>query len=544
MKDLGFELRLLWRIGLRKLRTLIKGPPSPPDFIRAAHYFSDGWALNMWQILDTRHIKRELLAVKEDGFNTIILVVPWRGFQTDQLSPAYDSFYEGKLRSVMAAAERLNLSIIVRVGYSHQVFVDSHLSGIRQAQRLLIDTETCEAWLDYLRRLYRICHGYHSFYQGFLSWEEFWHAFANWQLLDEPTRQEMAVSSGFLDYLAAQGINEVNEIPKPDGPLQAEYHGFTNASIRETYNKATQAFPGLGMEFRVDKERLPDGDAFYWAKNDDYADIDALRYSYWAPFMGAKNEGEKLSAAEASHLLEHMLDDVSFGGERPNHVVDQFNFVDETPLFKGVHAEIADEEVADFLRNSVPLFLEKSRGYGIWSYRDYRQNILFNARFLRGLHGWEVSGGRVKTLRKAGIQFGAGAVLRQYLPPPVSGLQHKVGFSSLFLAVALRKKLAGARLEARINAGSWHELELSNASCELSVEIELNAGLVKADGVILEMRNIGRTIDVNAVTLFHWVFRGGFRFEDGTPARHHEALVAFNRALALHSTLEESDQTH
>ena len=64
---------------------------SHPPFVRAAHYFSDGWPLNFWQIMDPGKLIEELSQIIGDGFNTIILVIPWRGFQSDQLKPEYST---------------------------------------------------------------------------------------------------------------------------------------------------------------------------------------------------------------------------------------------------------------------------------------------------------------------------------------------------------------------------------------------------------------------------------------------------------------------
>lgn len=536
MKGVLFQLRLLRRVLLRKARTALQGAPTHPEFVRAAHYFSDGWALNVWQILAPSRVLSELRTIREDGFNTIILVVPWRGFQVDQLHPVYDDFYERQIRRVLAAAEKIGLSVIVRVGYTHQVFVDSHVSGVIQAQRLLVDEETREAWLDYLHRLYLICHGYRSFRQGFLSWEEFWHAFHFWQLGKEQFRQERAEKSGFLAYLAMEGVEGVDAIPEPGGASQADYHAFTNARIRQMYEYAAQAFPGLGMEVRVDKDRLQEGDSVRWANNDHYTDIDSLRYTYWAPFMGASNEGEKLDAEQAAGLFEHMLNEISKDGGHPNHVVDQFNFVDETPEFKNTHAEIAEEEVAGFLQRAVPLLRGRSRGYGVWAYRDYRQNILYNARFVMGLRGWQAPRGGARRRRRGGIRLAAGAVLRQHIPPPLSGLQRRVVIDTLHLAVARRRPSTRAGLQVRINTGPWQAVSFDDAALESLLEIAVHFGSIMADGLILEIINTGDTLELESLALFHWVFRGGIRLEDGTPSRHHQAVVAFNRALATDQT--------
>jgi hypothetical protein len=481
--------------------------------------------------MDPRKISGELRAIQQDGFNTIILVIPWRGFQVDQLQPAYDSFYERQLNRVLAAADKLGLSVIVRVAYTYQISMENNLSGITQAQRLLIDEDTRRAWLDYLAYIYRICHSYRCFRQGFLSWEEFWHAFGSWQLRDSRPRMELATTTGYLDYLRARGIEGVTEIPRPGDPAHTSFHAFTNHRIREFYELALSVFPGLSMEFRVDKERLQTGDSIEWLRNDDFSDHHDLRFSYWAPFMGAENAGERLDAERAAHLFEHMLDEVSNHGRHPRHVVDQFNFVDETPKFKGIHAEIQEDQVAEFLQLSVPLLRRKARGYGIWAYRDYRQNVLFNARFLMGIKGWELPRGRCRLLRCGGIRLASGAILRQYLPPTIAGLQRGVGFDQLVLQIALHKVPVGPGLQVRINAGPWMPLALEAEKKQYMVEIPVDFGGIMADGLILELKNEGTSLDVYSLWLYHWVFRGAIRREDATPSRHYEAVVAFNESL-------------
>lgn len=532
MSSLASSLRHLQHVAIRKLRTLTQGPPEHPEFVRAVHYFSDGWALDMWQVVDPRKISDELRAIKQDGFNTIILVVPWRGFQTDQLQPQYDTFYERQLNRVLRAADALDLSVIVRVAYTYQIAMENNLSGITQGQRLLTDEDTRLAWLDYLATVYKICRSYRCFRQGFISWEEFWHAFGSWQLRNLRPRRELAVTTGYLSYLAARGIEDVTEIPAPGDPAHASFHAFTNHRIRELYELARTVFPDLSMEFRVDKERLQTADETQWLRNDDFADLPGLRFSYWAPFMGAENIGEKLDAFRAAHLLNHMLDEVSNLGNHPTHVIDQFNFVDEAPKFKGVHAEIIEEQVAEFLQLAVPLLREKSRGYGIWAYRDYRQNVLFNSRFLMGMKGWQALRARCRALPRGGVRMAPGAILRQYLPPTVAGLQRSVSFENLQLDIALHKVPSRHGLQVRINAGPWMSLQLETTRKLYTVEIPIDFGGVIADGLILELKNDGPALDIYSMWLYHWVFRGGIRLEDGAPSRHIEALVDFNNSLA------------
>jgi len=529
--ELKYQTRRLWQIAVRKLRTIIQGPPIHPDIVKAAHYFADGWTLNMWQVVDRRRIDDDLEMIKSDGFNTIIIVVPWRGFQLDQLEPAYDAFYMRQLRRVMAAADRRGLSVIVRVSYSHQTHPEDTLSGITQAQRLLLDEETRQAWLHYLGRLYEICHGYRSFRQGFLCWEEFWHAFRRWQMYKPKIRKRLAIASGFSAYLGEQSVEGISEIPRPEHDDYPYFHAFANARVREMYELAASVFPGLSMEFRVDKDRQQDNSSAPWLSNDNYSDLLDLRYSYWAPFMGAANEGEQLDAQQAAELFSHMLQEVSDLGRIKNHVVDQFNFLDSTPQYQGVHAEISNSEMPAFLKRAAPLLREYSAGYGVWAYRDYVQNVMYNARFLMGMRGWQLVRGKCTVLRRGGVRLGSGGLLRQRLPARGGALQSAVDFESLTLQIDLHRRPADVNLEVRINSGPWMRLEPGLTEQSITLEYPVDRVMIVESGVVFELRNNGSALSIYTVYFYHYLYRGGIRLEDGTPSLHHQAVVSLNRDL-------------
>ncbi len=533
MSELAYHLHNNYRTFVRKLHTVIKGPKIHPPFVRAAHYFSDGWVLNFWQVMDPRSLDSELKQIIDDGFNTIILVVPWREFQNNQFDPQYDTFFVKQLRRAMAAADRHDLSVIVRVGYSHQIPEGAALSGMTQAQRLLTDPDTQKSWLHYLGRLFEICHGYRSFRYGFLSWEEFWHAFARWQHYPLEYRTTLANDTGFSAYLTSHKLPDILAVPRLEEPEHGHYHAFINYRIAQMYTLALAVFPRLAMEIRVDKDRIIDAEgAIQWVDNDTYNDIADTRMTYWAPFMGAENQGEQLSAKQATVLLSHMLDGVSDGGSSPNHVVDQFNFIDEAPKFKGIHAEIETTQVADFLTLAAPLLAEKSSGYGIWAYRDYRQNLLYNARFLMGQRGWLPSSGHCKFHSKGGLRLGAGAILRQVLPTRIAGLQSAVPFDHLKLQVDTHGILTeNHKLSVKINASHWVPLLHNEDGSALIVDIPVYAPIVQHDGIAFELRNEGSAVEISILWLYHYIYRGAIRRESGEPAEHHSALVEFNKQL-------------
>ena len=543
MNQLNYRLYRHYRTTIRKIRTVLQGPKVHPSYIRAAHYFSDGWVLNFWQIMDVQKLDADLKQIVRDGFNTIILVVPWREFQNDLFTPSYDPFYIAQLDRVMAAADRHNLSVLVRVAYCHQIPEQAGLSGLTQAQRLLTDPDIQRGWLHYLARVFEICHGYRSFHYGFLSWEEFWHAFARWQLYPLELRTKLAKDTGFSDYLAERGITDIHAIPRVDEPEHEQFHAFINHRVASMHRDALSVFPRLGMEIRVDKDRLVDGNGdTQWLINDAYGELEQSRLTYWAPFMGAANEGEVLSADQAVGLLSHMLDEITDQGKNTNHVIDQFNFVDEAPKFKGVHAEIKTDLVPAFLAAAAPILAAKSAGYGVWAYRDYRQNLLYNARFLMGMRGWTHSSGHLSLRRKGGIRLGNAAVLRQVLPARVAGLQNAVPFDRFTLRVDTHGCLSpGHSLSVKINSDRWRALQRSADDESLTIEIPVDRPIVLEDGIIIELRNDGAPLDIAMLTLYHYVFRGALRLESGAPSTHHAALVAFNEQLEAITKEPDSD---
>jgi hypothetical protein len=505
---------------------------APDDYVRATHYFGDGWALNFLHVVDSDSLRRDFAQIKADGFNTVIIVVPWRGFQIDHYSPEYDPFYVEQLHRVMAAAQNARLAVIVRISYAHQILDVQPLSGLTMMQRLLTDPDTQAAWLDYCETVYRICAGYGCFRQCFLSWEEFWHAFWRWQLYKPEFRGELADEIGFSKYLNEQRIEGISGIPRPEEPEYDVFHGFVNHRIRQMHALASSRVPGLGIEIRVDKDRHVTADeSVAWLNNDNFGDLPVTRYTYWAPFMGAENRGEILSSEQALHLLEHALGEWTDDGEHPSHIIDQFNFVDDAPKFRGVHARIAESDIGDFLSAAVPLLRQRSQGFGIWAYRDYRQNLLFNPRFLNGLAGWRCARGRAVSSRHGGVALSGGAVLRQFLPAQISGLQRAVTFDSLTVAVRLSRPLgSSSALWVRFNAGEWLSVG-EEVDGEYLLEVPVKRPMIIEDGIVLEIKQGGAKVLLDRMFLYHVVFRGGFRRENGEPSEHYAHVVAFNRAL-------------
>ena len=87
-----------------------------PSYLKAATYVSDAWVSNFWNS-ESDHMDEELAQIAADGFNSIVLVVPWREFQPGVLPLSYNRYAFQKLDKVMNAARAHGLMVELRVGY-------------------------------------------------------------------------------------------------------------------------------------------------------------------------------------------------------------------------------------------------------------------------------------------------------------------------------------------------------------------------------------------------------------------------------------------
>ena len=82
----------------------VKAEAAVPGYLKAATYFSDAWVTNFWNT-ESDHMEEELTQIAADGFNSIILVIPWREFQPTMMPVSYNSYAFKKLDAVMKASQ-------------------------------------------------------------------------------------------------------------------------------------------------------------------------------------------------------------------------------------------------------------------------------------------------------------------------------------------------------------------------------------------------------------------------------------------------------
>ena len=132
-----------------------------PSYLKAATYVSDAWVSNFWNS-ESDHMDEELAQIAADGFNSIVLVVPWREFQPGVLPVSYNRYAFQKLDKVMNAANAHGLMVELRVGYVWDYYNDDVVTG--RFRDLLKDPSTRAAWLAYAKQIYRTASAHSNFY--------------------------------------------------------------------------------------------------------------------------------------------------------------------------------------------------------------------------------------------------------------------------------------------------------------------------------------------------------------------------------------------
>lgn len=97
--------------------------------------------------------------------------------------------------------------------------------------------------------------------------------------------------------------------------------------------------------------------------------------------------------------------------------VEQFLYVDNTPGY--VDGNIfSGNGLNEYIVKSADVFKRYAYGYGVWVYKDYCNNMLYNPQFALDTKGWEVTG-KVSVENRDGskaAKMSAGSELCQVIP--------------------------------------------------------------------------------------------------------------------------------
>ncbi|MCK5720520.1 MAG: hypothetical protein KAH84_11335, partial [Thiomargarita sp.] len=76
--------------------------------IAATHYTGKSFAPDFWGRMDLTEVQNDLKIIKAAGFNSVILVIPWIGFQPNTKPIQYNEQYITYLHTLMLETKKLS----------------------------------------------------------------------------------------------------------------------------------------------------------------------------------------------------------------------------------------------------------------------------------------------------------------------------------------------------------------------------------------------------------------------------------------------------
>lgn len=382
-----------------------------PSYLKAATYVSDAWVSNFWNS-ESDHMDEELAQIAADGFNSIVLVVPWREFQPGVLPVSYNRYAFQKLDKVMNAANAHGLMVELRVGYVWDYYNDDVVTG--RFRDLLKDPSTRAAWLAYAKQIYRTASAHSNFYGGFMTWEDFGNYVEDAANLGKGANSRNAAKEcGYQTWLKKHySLKQVNEYYQPAEkftsydnvyiPARKEYayklfYEFYDDFLNDLLEDTQKVFPNLSMEVRLDVDPVDAQDGNGQVGASHYGTFPCADAGYtslmYSVSMG-HGFGDVLSTQEAIKTMNEQLSLVRANNGGKPVFIDQLLYMDATEGFEQ-NARLAESHRGAFLTGIPDTLRAHTNGYAVWTYRNYTNNPVYNHQFALGTRGWNVTNGSV-----------------------------------------------------------------------------------------------------------------------------------------------------
>jgi hypothetical protein len=484
--------------------------------------------------------------IREAGFNTVILIVSWTGFQPRMEAGSRSEILYKLLDELLAAADREGLDVMLRVGYAHDISNTPDKLHHERAPDILRDPKVSAAWLAYLADVQEVAARHKNFRYAFLTWEDFF--FFDYTYADEPARMAGAERLGYgeflrgldeADYRAAYGqearADRQHPIPAYNTLPIAAYSRFWDEWLLELFRQSRQAMPGLNMEVRVDCDPVPTPERFVCHERtfDLGGAENATTILYYTPAWGAENTGDLASAEDAMGRLRYMLQRVREHTDNPLFI-DQFNFVDNTPGFER-NTRIDPAQMKAFLNQAGETIAGQTTGYALWTMWDVTANIAANGEFERGLDGWKSEGATVMSSLENGqyVRLERGAKMSYFV--------REGGRAGVPIRAEQRFTL---QFRTRDAATSRFRVEVLDAAgrpgfVREGVTPDAASGLVRVGGLpyfggreTLRIENQGEAVVVDGVLLFNGRQENGIFTAEGQPKEFADEIFAMNERLA------------
>jgi hypothetical protein len=409
---------------------------SAAAYLAAAEYYGDGNPINMWSS-DLSGAPEAFARMKEDGFNTVGLVVPWGEFQTGLTPPKYDEESFRRLDQLVTDASKLGMGVILRLSYEWDTDPADQMPDGARFDALWSNQNVYTAWLGYIAAVHRDVARFHNVREAYISWEDLWEPVTEAQAATTSSQQlALATSTGYRAWLRAHdSLATVSgdygakfatwaQVPTPpaDQPsFRLMYQYEDSALVHRLFLPAARRFPGLTMETRVDVDPIYSGSqevGSYTHSAQYQLSGTSITGMYFSPYMGDPSSTAVETAPEALAALNSVLTRMSkaVGGRRL--FIYEYEFVSNSPQVSDDPA-LTPGQIPEFLAQSEPLLHRYTAGYALWTYQDYDLSPLYNQSFALGSSGWELTGG-AHAVASSGttsyVALGPGAAATQPLP--------------------------------------------------------------------------------------------------------------------------------
>ena len=524
------------------------------EYIKAVNYFGRSWPITFWNS-DLSHISADFEDIRRDGFNSIILIVPWGEFQPGVNPIRFNEDAYRRLGFVCSAAHAVGLKVFMRVSYTWDYYPGVQQPTSDRSNALISSTSLIPAWDQYLAKINTATQGCSE--AAFISWEDFWTLIQTVEAL-KSAEQRAAYSKqiGYSEWIDRHADDDyksrhaaeihrwgVYPVPKRDSSdFEMVFQYFDDQLINRLLPVLAKNFTQASLEARIDRDPIYDGEklvklyahpSHYRVKSSDYL------MTYWAPAIGAVNNSEKEPANKVLdrfiRLQRNLLTNTS------NKIfIDQWLFKDSTPGFSR-NAQVEPTELSQFIRDFARPLAQFTAGYALWSWRDFQGSILFNGFFSLGIRGWDFSPG-------AGIQRLADGIYArisegQFISQKVPLLHDH--FRRFFDKYELRFTARGTG-RVRIQIGSaTQEAEIQAIKSAVVLTLEFPMG--KDMDPDVRITALSGAISISGLYLWNFEQISNVRSSDNTPYNHYDDIVALNRALddpnVLVSSVSASDDS-
>lgn len=518
-------------------------PPALAERIVATHYTGDTFAPDMWGSLSPAAIPSQLAAIRANGFNAVIVPVPWTGFQYEVDPPAYTQVYFDLLQDILRDAQALGLRVILRLGYHHEGSVSSTPGKGYRSLAIFANPALQKAWREYLEKTRLLVADEPAFLFAFISWEDFFLPGA--MLAGEDARLAMARETGYQTWLAGRPMDEIAEAygqsfaSAGEAPIPAQgsraarlFHAYYDAALLKLLKSSREVFPGLNLEARVDCDPA-EGGAVCHDATFDLGGLDGTTLIYYTPAWGAPNVSDRATAREAAARLRRLLETVRAKTDKPIFV-DQFNFVDNTPGFSH-NTTIEPAEIPAFLNLAGPILREHCAGFALWTMRDVPGSFLKNSSFERGDQHWELNQAAIETTAKGtrALRLPTGGSAAQTLTLS-DGDAHVSEELARALRLTLRLELLHADVEKRGPAQLRVEITDERGASVFRRLVSLNKGPARVvelrdipwfAGGELRLSNLGPELLLDQAQLYVMTQHNGVYDLDGAPRPFRDAFL-------------------